>query len=217
MGSRCRCPIRSARLSTWPPIRTAARRSPNSYDLAYNRAPANYDVRHVFTATGIYTIPFARGHKLGGWQLSGLLLARSGYPFTAFQTQGPTSTISFAGPGQLYRPDRLGSGLVDDPTVDRWFDTGAFRVTGEPTATFGTAGRNILRGPGQFTIDAALVKMTRFSAIDTEIRLEAFNLLNHPVFANPASNIQAGAAGTISSLMPFTPMRQLQLGLKVRF
>ena len=39
-------------------------------------------------------------------------------------------------------------------------------------------------------------------------------MLNHPTFANPASNFQAGNAGTISSLMPFTPMRQLQLGIE---
>ena len=162
-------------------------------------------------------MPFWRDRWFGGWQLSGLLLARSGYPFSVFQTQGPQSTITNASPGSLFRPDRIGSGLVDDPTVDRWFDTSAFRVPSEATATYGDAGRNILRGPGQFTIDAALVKLTRFGAVDTEVRLEAFNVLNHPTFANPASNFQAGNAGTISSLMPFTPMRQLQLGLKVRF
>jgi TonB dependent receptor len=190
---------------------------PNSYDLEYNRGPANYDVTHVFTATGIYTLPFARGRKLGGWQMSGLLLARSGYPFTVFQSQNSQSTITAAIPGMLYRPDRIASGRVDAPTIDRWFDTGAFRATSEPTAEFGDAGRNILRGPGQFTIDAALVKLTSFGPVETEVRLEAFNLLNHPVFGNPASTIGSGNAGTISSLMPFTPMRQLQLGLKVRF
>ena len=68
--------------------------------------------------------------------------------------------MSAGPPGQLYRPDRIGSGRVDSPTVDRWFDTSAFVVTSEPTATFGTSGRNILRGPGQFTIDAALAKLT---------------------------------------------------------
>jgi hypothetical protein len=95
--------------------------------------------------------------------------------------------------------------------------TSAFAVTREPTATFGNAGRNILRGPGQFTIDAALAKLTRVGRLDTEVRLEAFNLLNHPVFANPASTMGSSTAGTISSLQPFTPMRQLQLALKVRF
>ena len=162
-------------------------------------------------------MPFWRDRWFGGWQLSSLLLARSGYPFSVFQTQGPQSTSTNAFPGSLFRPDRIGSGLVDDPTVDRWFDTSAFRMPSEATATYGDAGRNILRGPGQFTIDAALAKLTRFGAVETEVRLEAFNVLNHPTFANPVSNIAAGNAGAISSLMPFTPMRQLQLGLKVRF
>jgi hypothetical protein len=190
---------------------------PNAYDLGYNRGPANYDVTHVLTSTWIYTLPFARGRAFGNWQISGLLLARSGYPFTVFQSQNPSSTITTGIPGLLYRPDRIGSGEVGTPTVDRWFDAGAFVATSEPTATFGNAGRNILRGPGQFTIDAALAKLTRVGRLDTEVRIEAFNLLNHPVFANPASTIGSSTAGTISSLQPFTPMRQLQLALKVRF
>jgi Carboxypeptidase regulatory-like domain len=190
---------------------------PNSYDLGYNRGPANYDVTHVVTSTWIYGLPFARGRMLGGWQVSGLLLARSGYPFSVFQSQGPRSTFTNAAPGQFYRPDRIASGSVDDPTVDRWFDTSAFVPTTEPTATFGNSGRNILRGPGQFTIDAALLKQTTIAGVETEFRFEAFNLLNHPAFANPANTIGSANAATISSLMPFTPMRQLQLGLKVRF
>jgi hypothetical protein len=190
---------------------------PNSYDLRYNRGPANHDVTHVFTATWVYALPFARGSKLGGWQASGLLLARSGYPFTVFQSQNPSSTLTAAVPGQLYRPDRRGSGAVETPTVDRWFDTGAFATTTEPTAAFGDAGRNILRGPGQFTIDVALVKVTAVGRLDTELRLEAFNLLNHAAFANPVSTIDSANAGRISSLMSSTPMRQLQVAFKVRF
>jgi hypothetical protein len=190
---------------------------PNSYDLGYNRGPANYDVTHVFTTTWTYTLPFPRTGPFGGWQISGLLLARSGYPFTVFYSQNPASTLSATIPGQFYRPDRIGSGAIDHPTIDRWFDTSAFRAPAEPTGTFGNAGRNILRGPGQVTIDAALAKRTRVGRLDTEVRIEAFNLLNHPVFANPASTIDAPNAGTISSLMPLTPMRQLQMGVKVRF
>lgn len=192
-------------------------RFPNSYNLAYNRGPATYDQRHVLTSSWIYTLPFARDTKLGGWQISGILLARSGYPFTVFQSSNPQSTITASAPGQLYRPDRVGSGKVEDPSVDRWFAVEDFKPTTEPTATFGNSGRNILRGPRQFTIDAALAKLTRLGRAETELRIEAFNLLNHPVFANPASTIGAANAGTISSLMPFTPMRQLQFAFKARF
>jgi hypothetical protein len=171
----------------------------------------------VFTSNWIYELPFARGRPLGGWQVSGILLARSGYPFTVFQPLNPLSTLTTSVPGMLYRPDRIGSGSVEDPSVDRWFAVEDFLPTSEPTATFGNSGRNILRGPGQFTVDAAIAKRTRVGAAETELRLEAFNLFNRPVFANPASTIGAAGAGTITRLMPFTPMRQLQLAARVRF
>ena len=190
-------------------------RFPNSYDLAFNRAPANYDQRHVLTANWIYVLPFARDTMLGGWQVSGILLARSGYPFTVFQNFNPSSTLTAGGP--VYRPDRIGPGRVESPTVDRWFAVEDFVRPTEPTATYGNSGRNILRGPGQFTIDASVGKLTRIGRIETECRVEAFNLLNQPAFANPASTIGLGNAGRISSLLPFTPMRQLQFVLKARF
>ena len=190
---------------------------PNSYDLAYNRGLANYDVTHVVTSTWNYALPFLGNGPFGGWQISGVLLARSGYPFTVYQMQGPLSTATASVPGGFYRPDRVGSGELDQPTVDRWFDTSAFAAPREPTATFGTSGRNILRGPGQFTVDAALSKLTAIGQIRTELRFEAFNVFNHPVFANPATNVSSANAGTISSLLPLTPMRQLQFGAKILF
>jgi hypothetical protein len=189
-------------------------RFPNSYDLGYNRGPANYDQRHVLTSNWIYILPFARDSRLGGWQISGILLARSGYPFTVFQSSNPLSTVTAGSP---YRPDRIGSGRVENPTVDRWFAVEDFARPTEPTATFGSSGRNILRGPGQFTIDASVGKLTRVGRVETELRVEAFNVLNEPVFANPVSTIGSSSTGTISSLLPFTPMRQLQFVLKARF
>ena len=117
----------------------------------------------------------------------------------------------------MYRPDRIGPGRVESPTVDRWFAVEDFVRPTEPTATYGNSGRNILRGPGQFTIHASIGKLTRIGPVETELRVEAFNLLNQPAFANPASTIGTGNVGTISSLLPFTPMRQLQFVLKARF
>ena len=121
---------------------------PNWYDLGNNRGPSNYDVTHVLTSTWTYTLPFPRQGPFGGWQISGLLLARSGYPFTVFQSQNPQSTLTAAIPGLLYRPNRIGSGQVDNPTVDRWFDTTAFVPTSEPTAEFGNSGATSCEAPG---------------------------------------------------------------------
>ena len=58
------------------------------------------------------------------------------------------------------------------------------------TGTYGDAGRNILRGPGQFNIDFSVIKGTKFGKIDTEFRVEAFNLLNHPQFAQPNGDVR---------------------------
>ena len=90
--------------------------------------------------------------------------------------------------GAQNRPNRVCDGSLDNPTIDQWFDTSCFVPPSDTTGTFGDAGRNILRGPGQFNIDASIIKRTKIGRFDTEIRIEAFNVLNHPQFANPESN-----------------------------
>ena len=63
--------------------------------------------------------------------------------------------------GTQNRPNRICDGSLDNPTVDKWFDTSCFVAPTDTTGTFGDAGRNILRGPGQFNIDASLIKNTQ--------------------------------------------------------
>ena len=192
----------------------------NVYDIeAQNRAPADYDVAHTFSTSWIYELPLAREQWYGGWQVNGILLLRTGLPFTVTQNQGVQST------GTGNRPNRVCDGRLDNPTIDRWFDASCFVSPTDTTATYGDAGRNILRGPGQFNIDMSLIKRTRIGRFDTELRVEAFNVLNHPQFApRPNSNIDSAAVGTITSMLPNpscalcgTTERQVQLGIKVRF
>jgi hypothetical protein len=193
----------------------------NVYDPGYNRGPADYDIRHTFASNVIYALPFAKDSKLGGWQASGILYLRSGLPVTITQTQNVQST------GTPNRPNRIGDGAAQNPTIDQWFDPSAFQAVPDTTGTYGTAGRGILRGPGQFNIDASLLKITRFGRFSHEFRVEAFNLLNHPQFANPtgASTTFGNAAfGQITAMLANpscalcgTVERNIQVSMKLRF
>jgi hypothetical protein len=190
----------------------------NVYDPQYNRGPADYDIKHTFSSSWIYELPWARNALYGGWQVTGILLLRGGLPLTVTQSQGVQST------GTGNRPNRVCDGRLSNPTIDRWFDASCFVQVPDVTGTYGDSGRGVIRGPGSFNIDASLIKNTRIGRYQTELRIEAFNLLNHPQFANPNTTIGNAAVGTISAMLANpscalcgTTERQVQLGVKVRF
>ena len=190
----------------------------NIFDPQYNHGPADYDIKHTFSSSWVYELPWARNEYWGGWQLGGIMLIRGGLPLTVTQSQGVAST------GTGNRPNRICNGTLDNPTIDHWFDTSCFVPTTDTTGTYGNSGRGIIRGPGSFNIDASLIKNTKIGNVSTEFRVEAFNVLNHPQFANPNTTIGNAAVGTISAMLSSpscslcgTTARQVQIGLKVRF
>ncbi|MEO7189837.1 MAG: carboxypeptidase regulatory-like domain-containing protein [Vicinamibacterales bacterium] len=190
----------------------------NNYDLNYNWGPSDYDIRHTFASSWIYEVPWARNKVYGGWQLGGIVTARGGLPLTVTQTQGVAST------GTGNRPNQICSGKLDNPTIDRWFDTSCFVATTDVTGTYGDTKRGSIRGPGSMNVDASIIKNTKFGHYATEIRIEAFNVFNHLQFANPNTTIGNAAVGTISALLSSpscslcgTTERQVQVGVKVRF
>ena len=73
--------------------------------------------------------------------------------------------------------------------------------------------RNSVRGPRFWQVDAVASKQIPLAGrTKAEIRIEAFNLLNHTNFRAPNGNRSSGAFGTITST--YDP-RQIQIGLKV--
>lgn len=203
----------------------------NAYDFNRDRAVSDFDIKHTFTSSWTYDLPIGKGKwlntgdsvvvdkLLGGWQLSGIFLARSGLPFTVNQAQGVQST------GTGNRPNRLSSGVLSNPTIDKWFDLSAFQsplkadgVTIEATGTYGNSGRNILRGPRQVNVDLSLVKVTRFrDRFEHQFKVEFFNAFNHAQFANPGNTIGTASAGVISSLLFGATARQIQAVMKLSF
>ncbi|MFN7826453.1 MAG: carboxypeptidase regulatory-like domain-containing protein [Acidobacteriota bacterium] len=184
-----------------------------------DRGNSPFDIRHRLTIGWNYQLPFGKGRRwlsgggpvdvvLGGWQINGINLFQTGLPFT------PTANTSTLNTGTGSRPDRVGNGKLDNPTVDRWFDTSAFRTPGQ--FMYGNAGRNILYGPGRVNMDFSVFK--EFSIVEglkLQFRTEFFNVFNHTQFDLPNAAIGAGNAGTITSIVG-TP-RQIQFGLKLVF
>jgi hypothetical protein len=126
--------------------------------------------------------------------------------------------------GTANRPNRIGNGAAQNPTIDMWFDPTAFEAVRDTTGTYGTSGRGIVRGPGQFNIDASLLKITRFGRVSHEFRIEAFNLLNHPQFGNPNTVFGNAAFGQITAMLANpscalcgTVERNIQVSMKLRF
>ena len=142
---------------------------------------------------------------LGGWQMQAIYIWRSGRPYT------PTISADRANTGVGgQRPNRVGSGALDNPTVDKWFDTSAFVL---PTQfTYGDSGANILREDSYKNVDFSVFK--RFGR-KVELRVECFNLTNTPSFNAPATAIDTATAGRVTST--FSTPRQVQLGLKFHF
>jgi hypothetical protein len=137
------------------------------------------------------------------------VLAYTGKPFT------PSVSNSNVQNGDAIRPDRLGSGKLDAPTIEKWFDTTAFQVVPPSAFRFGNSGRNILIGPGKLIADASVFK--EFGVREgqrLQFRAEFFNLPNRANFGDPATAVDQPTGGGISSA---DPGRQIQLGLKYLF
>jgi outer membrane receptor protein involved in Fe transport len=180
--------------------------SPSFSQDAKNRAAwqgyADQDTRHRVAANWILDLPFGPGHRLmadnvggkilGGFNFSGIVTARTGRPFTVTQSGNNVGALMTG------LPNRIGDG-TGAKTVDSWFDKTAFQAV--TSGTFGNSGRNILRGPGLFNVDTALVRRFAISGQTAfELRWEVFNLFNATELGLPDANISSGSVATITRL-----------------
>ena len=192
-----------------------------------DRSNTPFDVRHTMTLNSVYELPFHGGSQvakrlLRGWTLSGLATASTGRPVNIVVTRKATDMPD--GNTKYQRPNLVPGASIyaANQSIENWFNPAAFAV---PAAgTWGNLGRYIARGPGYWEVDAALEKKTALSdKLNLKFRAEAFNLLNHPIFGDPASNISSAASfAQITSVLNTgavgtgTP-RRLQLMLRLEF
>jgi hypothetical protein len=182
----------------------------DSRHLFLERGRSDWDARHSFSGNINYPLPLLRNHRwLGGWRISSTARIYSGQPFTP-----QTSNVQLD-QGEANRPDRIAFGTLPNPTPDRWFDITAFPVVPTGSYRFGNSGRNILNGPGMIQINCGLMKQLPLDEHRAfQLRVEAFDVPNHPNFDLPNVNVNAVNGGTITSA---SDGRLVQVALKFIF
>ncbi len=202
------------------PFSTAGILSPLPGDLARDRGPCDYDVRHNVTASYVYELPVKMrgfgGYALDGWQVSGSAFWRSGLPFSVLSapySANGNGIINGSGPqfasvvpgAPLYDHNAIPG--VTQPGTIQWLNPNAFSSAVDPSTgacaggdspancQFGNLGRNALRGPDFTWFDLYLTKWFALTErMKLRIDLQFFNLFNHPNFGLP-SVVYAGIPG----------------------
>lgn len=189
---------------------------PNPFNFSSARGPADFDQTFRFVTSLAYSIPNfrVRGFRavlMNDWQVNTIASLYSGLPFTVLSG----TDRSRSGIGNDY------ADIVGNPArpagvsqVQEYFNTAAFSQAA--IGTFGDIGRNTLRGPAFFDVDASIFKNFAFTERwRLQFRAEAFNIENRPNFQNPNATVSAGV--TFGSITSANDPRVLQFALKLFF
>ena len=178
----------------------------DSRNYAAERGVSSYDMPQRLAVSFSASLP-------AKFELRGIAVAQSGQPFTPILRFDNSNSGNTGGQFGSDRPDLLRDPRLDSPTAERWFDTEAFRIPAR--YTFGSAGRNVVRGPGYFTVDTSLAR--RFALrerLSLLLEAQAFNLLNRTNFALPEMFADEPAFGRIFAAKP---ARQVQFSARFEF
>jgi hypothetical protein len=193
----------------------------NPYNPFYDYGASPFDRRHVFVANFVYSLPFMRHSTgaakavLGGWELSGVVIAETGTPvqMTLGNVGGlPTGSNGLA--QGVNRPNFAGN--LDYPmTFQSWFDPTLFSAPAN--GSWGNLQSNSVYGPGRHNWNLSVFKSFWFNeerGSKLELRAECFNIWNHRQFSSVSGNFTSGNFGAVTGA--YDP-RTLQLAVKFAF
>jgi hypothetical protein len=184
--------------------------------LHLNRGLAGWDRTHNFEAYAVYALPFGRDQRwlkhgvggllAGGWKISGVLSALSGTPFSVTDS-GDTGTLNspdeqavpnIVAPIQITNGKPHQSPGSCSTVACEYFNPASFeRVT--TAGVLGNSGRNIIRGPGYFDLDATLNRDFKITERYTfQIEASAIGLTNTPHFSNPTADLNSSNFGKVT-------------------
>jgi len=218
----------------------------NIYNPRKEWGPCYYDQTHILSSYVTYQLPIGRGKQfghdlnpainavLGNWEIGGIMTLHSGNAlnlneFGGWGIGGDTSHTGGIEPFTLSgRPNCSGPIKIvnrnvpaqgGQPAYIQWFDTS--NISDPADNTFGTCGVGNVRGPKYVNVDLSLHKGIPIGeAMKLELRLEALNALNHPVWTfsgGPAGGSFDQGSGILGRLTGSQSARILQLALKFSF
>lgn len=179
----------------------------NPFDLSYNRGRSDFDRRHAFVASWVWSpeLRFESGALnaiLGNWTLTGIHTLQSGLPMTFAMGDD----VALDGTGSRQHAQLTGSPIAREhgsrgDMIAQFFNTGAFVPTAQvPRGIYGDSGRNILSGPGMANNDMSAMKdIPVAEGKRLQFRAEFFNAFNQVRLSNPDSTVNSKNFGRIRS------------------
>ena len=170
--------------------------------LRLSAGPSNFDTRQRFTAAFTYLLPRFGGPKRlsDGWQVNTIITLQSGRPVPVVNSDDTSGAEfdQFPSPSNFHQRPNLvpGQAIVNSnwasaPDTIGYLNGNAFA---DPAlGTFGSLGRNAIYGPHFRNMDFAVTKFTPITdRVGLQLRVEFFNIFNHPNFALPNFFVSPG-------------------------
>jgi hypothetical protein len=188
-----------------------------------DRARCQNSPDHNVSSSIVYQIPYAGSGMVralsSGWQVSGILSARSG----SYYTVNSGTDVALIGQccGTIGSPFQRANQVLDDPFMPnrsyvQWLNPNAFQSAA--AGAFGTMPLDAIRAVARWNIDMALSRSFRFGGNrQVQLRAEGFNVLNTVTPGNPQTTLGSSDFGRVTSLAGGTAPRVIQLGAKYQF
>jgi hypothetical protein len=205
-------------------------RAADQYNRRLEKSIGSYDVTHNFKVSGVYDLPFGKGHRfassgvsnavIGGWRMSFIGTYSGGRPIGLSTSVG---TPLFAGRGVpvVTTYDNWGGAWAGDhfdPNVDKFFQPASF-FGAQPTVGIGNSTRlnPKMREFPNFNENLSIAKVfpIKGDRINMELRGEAFNMFNRVRFGVGNTNVTNPNFGLVTGTA--NGPRRFQLGAKLRF
>ena len=206
------------------------------YNPKLDKGNAEFDIRHRVTLSGNWQVPAWKsqgwmGVLLRGWSFNPVFLARSGQPFSIFDTSAQTLDLSapratFTGSVAASRNSFVASTIPDTYHILTFLPSQIAHEANPltPGAMFpaNMSARDAFRGPGFWNLDAGVYKDTKITErLTLQLRAELFNVFNHANLYVIGTSADVGAGNTVNACFGCTgstyDRRQVQLGAKVLF